>query len=327
MQRKIFGRITNEINSGSPVPGLRVEAWDDDWPEGDDFMGKGFTNSDGQYSITYNEGVWDPSFPGLSSWLPDIYLTVDIKNSSDRWVRLTKSRVFKNHQLEQDLRIDLRVEIGSSISGETSFDPAQQGFHFRNFFSVEPNLLGIDLGKWEMGFCGGMCAAALNRYNHQSQIPPDTEIPASGTQLFDELLSRQIKSMPLELVARMYDWQSSPDAGNRWRKPSIGQRTKKEWPRLRNELDKGRPVIIVLIRANGYLDNPTKNHQVLAIGYEYNPATKDLEIQVYDPNIPDQVNHLEMSLGLPDGRLYFKDSSRRRTRGFFVSQAGEAAST
>jgi hypothetical protein len=82
----------------------------------------------------------------------------------------------------------------------------------------------------------------------------------------------------------------------------------------------------VLVRATGMYDNPTKNHQVLAIGYTYDPARQDLEITVYDPNIPDKVNTLSMSLGLADGKLHFKDSSRRQTRGFFVSDSGEAAS-
>lgn len=326
MERKIYGRITNTNNGGSPVSGLKVEAWDDDWPEGDDFMGKDITDANGEFSIRYNEGYWDPSIPGLSSWLPDIFVTADIKNSNDKWVRLGKSQVYKNHRLDQDLRIDILVEVGTVLSSQTGFIPEQQGFHFINLFKIEPNILGIDLGKWEMGLCGGMSAAALNHFENNTPIPAGTEIPASGTPLFDELLTRQIKSMPPDLLARMYDWQSAPDIGFWWRKPSIGQRTKREWPKLKNELDNGRPTIIVLVRANGYFDNPTKNHQVLAIGYEFDPATKDLEIQVYDPNKPDQINRLEMNLGLPDGKLYFKDSTRRRTRGFFVNHAGKDAS-
>ncbi len=326
MEKKIFGRITNETNGGSPVAGLKVEAWDEDWPDGDDFMGKDITDANGEYAISYNEGFWDPSIPGLSSWLPDIFVTADIKNSTGKWVRLGKSQVYKNHKLDQDLRIDLRVDIGSPITKQTNFIPDQQGFHFRNYFKIEPNLLGVDLGDWEMGLCGGMCASALNHFTNNTEIPADTEIPDTGTPLFNDLMARQIKSTPPDLLARIYDWQSSPDVGFWWRKPSIGQRTKKEWPKLKNELDSGQPVNLILIRSNGYFDNPTKNHQVLALGYEFNPATKDLEIQVYDPNRPDEINQLSMNLGLPDGKLYFKDSTRRRTRGFLVNPAGKAAS-
>ena len=113
MQKKIYGTISDEANGGLPVQGLKVEAWDDDWPEGDDFMGKDITNSNGQFEISYFDGFWDPSLPGLSSWLPDIFVTVDIKNSTGKWVRLGKSRVYKNHNLNEDLRIDLSVKIES----------------------------------------------------------------------------------------------------------------------------------------------------------------------------------------------------------------------
>ena len=65
---------------------------------------------------------------------------------------------------------------------------------------------------------------------------------------------------------------------------------------------------------------------MLATGYEFNPATKDLTIYEYDPNRPNQENTLSMSLGLPDGKLYLKDSASRKTRGFLVNPAGPAAS-
>ena len=41
MARKIFGRISNQ--SGAGVGGLRVQAWDDDWPDDNDFMGEAIT--------------------------------------------------------------------------------------------------------------------------------------------------------------------------------------------------------------------------------------------------------------------------------------------
>lgn len=327
MAKKIYGQITNKAGGGLPVKGLRVEVWDDDWPDGDDFLGRDITNGEGRYEISYHDGYWDPSVPGLSSWLPDIYITVEIKNSSGKWVRLGKSKVFKDHPLSDDLQIDVVVNIDPPLILQTSFIPDEYGFHFRNDFKVEPTILGIDLGTWEMGFCGGMCAAALHRFRNHIDIPTVTQIPTEGTPLFRELLSRQIMTTPPDLLMRIYYWQSSPDVGFQWGKISIGQRTKREWPKLKSELDNGIPTMLILIRAKGYFDNPTKNHQVLAIGYDFNPANKDLVIQVYDPNKPDETNTLSMNLGLPDGRLYFKDSTRRRTRGFLINQVGKVAST
>jgi hypothetical protein len=84
-------------------------------------------------------------------------------------------------------------------------------------------------------------------------------------------------------------------------------------------------MILVLIRASGYLGNPTVNHQVLAIGYDFDPGTQDLVVHTYDPNKPDKTHSLTLNLGLPDGKLYLKDSAHNRTRGFFVNPVGEDA--
>jgi hypothetical protein len=305
---------------------LRVQAWDDDWPAGDDFMGEDITDANGRYEMAYADVHWDTPGFEVSGGRPDIYVTVEIRNSRDKWVRLGKSQVFKDHDLSHDLQIDLDVEIAPSIQKRIPFLPNQHGFHFLNNFKLKPDILGINLGKWEMGFCGGMCAGALQRYDHHIPIPADTVTPADDTPLFEELLARQMKSFPVDLLPVLYDWQSAPDISNPWRKTSIAQRTKDEWPKLKRELDADQPTILILIRSDGYLGNPTQNHQVLAIGYDFNPATKDLTITEYDPNKPDKENTLSMSLGLPDGRLYLKDSADKRTRGFLVNPAGPFAS-
>lgn len=326
MTRKISGTITDSSAGGAPVEGLRVQAWDDDWPDGDDFMGEATTGASGQYRISYADAIWDDSLLDVVSRRPDIYISVDIRNGDGEWIRLAKSGVFRNHDLTEDLEIDLGVNLGSKLVKHTAFDPAVHGFKFRNLFTLEPDVLGIDLGSWQMGFCGGMCAGALHRFRNGIPIPDDDQPPADGTPLFEELFRRQMKSTPLDSLPQLYDWQSAPEAGVLWRKPGIGQRTKKEWPKLKSALDRDQPTIISLIRANGYFDNPTKNHQVLAVGYEYDPAAKDLVIFTYDPNRPGRTSRLAMSLGLPEGRLHLKDTSRSRTRGFLVNAAGEGAS-
>jgi len=62
----------------------------------------------------------------------------------------------------------------------------------------------------------------------------------------------------------------------------------------------------IVIAKPVHFDNPTNNHQFLALGYNINPAAKDLEIQVFDPYQPDRINNLSMNLGLLNGRLYLK---------------------
>jgi len=326
MSRKIFGTIRDATDGGRPVQGLRVQAWDDDYPDGDDFMGEAITDANGYYEINYSGGHWDPlASPRATTWRPDIYVTVAIKNAGGQWVQMKKSGVHSDHKLEEDLQIDLDVEIKPPIAKMTPFQPEKHGFHFVNFFTISPDILGVDLGSWNMGLCGGMCAAALNRIRNDADVPDTAEIPVQGTALYDELLQRQIRTL-FNILDDIYDWQSAPDEEHWHRKRSVGARTKREWQKLRNELDNDRPAILVLIREEGYLANPTLNHQVLAIGYDYNPTTKDLQIQVYDPNEPNRTNALSMNLGLPNSWLNASASTGERVRGFFVNPNGDAAS-
>lgn len=329
MAPKIFGTI-KDTKTDQGVKGLRVEAWDDDYPDRDDFMGFARTRVKGDYTISYSRRDWDPS---ISHWpttsLPDIYISVFTRNATGQWVKLAKSRVYSDHKLENDLQIDLDVEIKKPISMKTTFDPSEDGFQFDNLFTVAPDILGFHLGRWRMGFCGGMVAAALYRFKKGEPIPADTDPPAPGTALYDELLDRQIKTLmsPNIILDTIYDWQTAPDEAHWYRKHSVGSRTKKEWWKLKNDLDNNKPAILVLIRAGRYLANPTVNHQVLAIGYDYDPTAKDLTIQVYDPNHPHETHTLSMNIGLPRSRLRAKDSTKKKLRGFFVNPNTDAASS
>jgi len=167
-----------------------------------------------------------------------------------------------------------------------------------------------------------MCSGALYRFNNFIPSPVDIEIPREDTPLHLELRKRQIKTMAPRILPKMYKWQGSPDVSRFRIKKGIGERTQNEWSELKSLLDKGEPTIIVLIRASGLLGNPTENHQVLAIGYDFNPMTMDLVLHVYDPNIPDRTQIISMNLGLPEGKLDLVDSASPKTRGFFVNLVG-----
>ena len=172
MANKIFGTIRDTASGGAPVKGLRVRAWDEDWPDGDDFMGQSITGASGGYQISYQHAHWDRAIGGLPSWRPDIYTTVDIKNAKGDWVHIAKSQVFRDHNLDNDLVINFEVSLRPLVSVRTAFDPMKDGFHFNNLFIVEPDILGVDLGSWKMGFCGGMCSGALDRFKERRGGPP-----------------------------------------------------------------------------------------------------------------------------------------------------------
>lgn len=323
MARTIYGQITDQTGAGAS--GLRVQAWDDDFPDGNDFMGETQTDAQGNYIIHYEGGHWDPAPDAITIWRPDIFIAVQAQTASGQWAQLAKSKVHANHKLRDDLKINLSVQTLPVERARTTFQPQAHGFKFDNVFEVSPEIFGLDLGTWEMGFCGGMCAAALHRYYAQEVIPPTTITPAPGSPLYLELKDRQQRSMPVDVMRQVYDWQSSPDEGSSVRKASVGARTKRQWPVLKAALDAGRPTQLVLIRVEGYFANPSKNHQVVAIGYDWSPTCKDLLVYVYDPNRRDVTHTLTLNLGLPSSRLEARDSTGQRLRGFFVNPAGAAA--
>lgn len=110
MARKIDGRVLNQ-SDGSPVAGARVQAWDADSPDSDDYMGMCISGSDGRYKIDYTRenAHWDPAPHNVHTWRPDIYLTVDIADASGQWIRVKRTAEHTNHKLRNDLHIDIHV--------------------------------------------------------------------------------------------------------------------------------------------------------------------------------------------------------------------------
>lgn len=326
MAQRIYGTIRDGFHGGIPIKGLRIMAWDEDWPGGDDFLGDDITNKNGDFEISYPDIFWDSSMLGITSSAPDIYISIDIKNKSGRWVRIGRSQIFHDHDLSRDLKIDLSVNIEEPIEKMTKFDPQVHGFRFINNFKFNPLDVGLDFKELGMGFCGGMCGAALNRFKAGLPISDVVDPPRQDSLLYRELSKRQIKSMGAGVILKMFKFQSAPDQVDAFRKASIGELTKGEWPKVKAELDRDRPIILVLVRVKKLFGNPTKNHQVLAVGYKFDPTRQDLTIYEYDPNQKNNMMTLELNLGLPDGKLYLKDQAYRGTRGFFVSDAASAAS-
>jgi len=324
MARAIYGRVTNQ--SGTPVNGAKVEAWDSDWPGDDDRMGVVYTDANGNYELHYHDGHWDTAPHNITTWRPDIYVTASVKNNNGDWVKLEKSKIYKDHKLKEDLKIDLVLPISQAISKRTDFQVSQYAFQFPNSFSID-NLIPDITGPWKMGLCGGMSAGALHRFNHKCAVPTQSVTPASGSPLYEELLERQLVTLSDGVLGKIFEWTQAPDVPHTHTIESIRQRQKAEWPILQSYIDAGKPAILCLIRAEGYFADITKNHQVLALGYEYLPTTRDLKVEIYDPN--DKYGSNFLSLSLSGGRLGAKqfDSSGApiNCRGFFVASTTKAS--
>jgi hypothetical protein len=63
--------------------------------------------------------------------------------------------------------------------------------------------------------------------------------------------------------------------------------------------------------------NPTANHQVLALGYDFNPDTKDFTIHTYDPNYPGEQPTISINLGKDGIYRSITYSTGEVVRGFF----------
>jgi hypothetical protein len=191
------------------------------------------------------------------------------------------------------------------------FLPSEHGLHFRNSYASAPALhfpLGragsLPIGNAADGLCGGMCLLVAERFAAGKPVPPDRVAPGPDSPLFEAIVRRQAISLDwLRVPLRFYSLQALRAEPKGPFSRLIGRRTRteetvREWHRIRAEIDEGRLAPIGLIRSVGA--NPlrlTRNHQVLAYGYE---VTGDrLSLRIYDPNHPDRDDvELRLRLGV-----------------------------
>jgi hypothetical protein len=80
-------------------------------------------------------------------------------------------------------------------------------------------------------------------------------------------------------------WWSALSSPERLRERSLDV----EWPRIRAGIDAGRLPMVGLVRHRGWSPfELTKDHQVLAFGYETAGPDGPTTIRLYDPNWPDR---------------------------------------
>ena len=202
-------------------------------------------------------------------------------------------------------------------SAQTAFRPSEHGFRFPNRFKFSHTLIlplvgAVELGEIVYGLCGGMCFASVDYYHTHRPVPKRTTVPPSGGQLRKYLTDRQIHSLvPPAGIEKVIKWTLEDDK-------YVAQRTAdREFGKLRKELAADRPATLALIRVNE-LGQSTKNHQVVAVGYEFDEASQELTIDLYDPNYPMQQPSLQMTFTDPSGSLHASQSTGEPLRGFFV---------
>jgi hypothetical protein len=202
----------------------------------------------------------------------------------------------------------------------TPFKAQEQGFKFINRFELPfpstiplPIFGQVDLKSIVYGLCGGMCFAALDYFNAQKLVPPydrPEELPFDY-ELY--LWDRQIDSMIPLTIPTVIEWMLLDDL-------DVATRCARfEVPKLRRSLDQGNPAVLALIRAR-HLESPTENHQVLATGYDFDEAGKQMKIYLYEPNHPGAVPTIDLSVARPSQGIQISQSTGEPLRGFFVIQ-------
>jgi hypothetical protein len=180
-----------------------------------------------------------------------------------------------------------------------------------------------------------MIFAAYDTFN-LGAVTPDvpTTPPPSGTPMRSYIYGRQMDSLKYDnwfLVQKLIKWMRKPlkdqtvpnplaKGGKNVIERGLITLSGREFKnKIRPELDAGRPVTIVLVKASGedMLSNPkaafSKNHQVLAIGYRRHGD--EWQIDIYDPNFRNTVQTLHT-----DGRYQTQQGGTAHTgkfRGFF----------
>ena len=167
------------------------------------------------------------------------------------------------------------------------------------------------LGDLVYGLCGGLCFAAIDYFNVKMPVPVYQNTDEIPWRYFLYFWQRQLHSLKKGVIPKLFKWMLTDDVSlarsvNRW-----------EVPKILNRLKEGQPVPMVLLRTKG-LSDPMKNHQFLAIGYEFDPLTKDLLIHLYDPNHPGKQPKLTMNLRNPGQGIHLAQSTGEPLRGFFA---------
>jgi hypothetical protein len=207
------------------------------------------------------------------------------------------------------------------------FLPSRNGFAFANRFPPVP-VIRIPLGRRTLGIgsasdglCGGMTFAAADLFV-AGRLPPQdvTEAPGSGP-LLRYLVKRAYHSLNVPAGPVRYAWWSIlPDADSTFGfLDGLATRTRvREWPRVRADVDAGRPCPLGLIRVHSA--NPRRlvlNHQVLAYGYQADDVTGRLvAVRVYDPNHPGDDS---MAITVTPGGFAYV-AGEPPVRGFFRSR-------
>lgn len=130
---------------------------------------------------------------------------------------------------------------------DTQFRASKHSWPFGNSWAYTVPYMHVDL---HLGFCGGMCWTALKRFYDRIPIDTSAPTPKQGDALYNEILSAQEDSLPVARIAKIFNWQNSPDLPRAGLYHSLVSATRGEWPKVQDHLDHYGPVTLTLIASS-----------------------------------------------------------------------------
>lgn len=218
------------------------------------------------------------------------------------------------------------------------FLPSTHGFAFPNawppgptlrFGPIDPRVIGV--GDASAGLCGGMVMTVCDLFEAGLTAAGRPQ-PENGSAPFDAIVRRQVQSLDwFRVPLRYFDLMAlhpDPPTGlfaALHREPPRVEAVGREWPTIRAVLDAGHPCPVGLIRVASFSwRDLTRNHQVLAFGYDTADDGSGFAIRVYDPNHPgNDAVELRAAIDPEDGRplrdrVHLSQTTGEPLLGFFA---------
>jgi hypothetical protein len=212
------------------------------------------------------------------------------------------------------------------------FRPSVHGFPFpnsfppdRKFFLFNTPVGPVGFADATRGLCGGMIFTAMDLFHHGRRAVPQTPTDPVFRYFCRRLFSSW--GVPFAWV-KYWDWQLRPlaswtVAGVRVRDGVTRLTALDEWPKIRAALDAGQLASLGLVKQRGV--SPLKlgqNHQVLGYGYDFDEASGEVTIHIYDPNYPgDDTCGVRFQTADPDaGRMVDHSCEGPSVRGVFYTE-------
>ncbi|MBN1653327.1 MAG: hypothetical protein JXA30_06075 [Deltaproteobacteria bacterium] len=286
-------------------------------------------------------------------------LVQDVGKVARIWVWPARDKQLDNHSPDKPIVIErgmVKVPGNQWEIVRTNFDPSKHGFNFMN--STRDVCWGPTCKPpWDAVFrspqalCGGFSLTALKHYINKNcdTYTKYNEIEKNGKKVLPDDLKKTLVQNQMETFffdqyqdkgfdlgkgfdirgLKFLEWQAKQDEPDQQTGNTIGVSTKAEWKKIRHELkNRNLPVVIGQVKFQAAAHNlvdfngVTNNHQVLAIGYDYNPYHGSVTLYVYDPNHPGKVSEIRFNEDLFHSKMFIDyfhcNMETYPLRGFFL---------